>query len=110
MSDNTYDSHGLRLKLLYDLLGKNIKFDTLFNNLYDYWTVCYHTHRHHTHQQTLRGIVDFKFSTVEKLEMNFRRKWSKDLPNLNIVLEKYKEAPNFLIKWNFWKNTIMKSV
>ena len=53
MSDNTYDSHGLRLKLLYDLLGKNIKFDTLFNNLYDYWTVCYHTHRHHTHQLEL---------------------------------------------------------
>ena len=110
MSDNTYDSHGLRLKLLYDLLGKNIKFDTLFNNLYDYWTVCYHTHRHHTHQQILRGIVDFKFSTVVKLEMNFRRKWSKDLTNLNIILEKYKEALNFLIKWNFWKSTIMKSI
>ena len=110
MSDNNYDSHGLRLKLLYDLLGKNIKFDTLFNNLNDYWTVCHHIHRHHTHQQILRGIADFKFSTVVRLEMNFRRKGSKDLTNLNIVLEKYKEALNFLIKWNFLKNSIMKII
>ena len=80
MSDNTYGSYGLHLELLHDHLGKIIKFDTLFNNLYDSWTVY-----HHPSQQILRGILDFKFSTVVKLEMNLRRKWSKDLPNLNIV-------------------------
>ena len=82
MSDNTYSSYGLRLELLHNPLGKKIKFDTLFKNVYDYWTVY-----HHPHQQIFRGILYFKFSTVVRLEMNFRRKWSKDLPNLNIALE-----------------------
>ena len=29
------------------------------------------------------------------LEINLRRKWTKDLPNLNIVLEKYTEGDEF---------------
>ena len=29
------------------------------------------------------------------LENNIRKKWSKDLPHVNIVLEKYKDADEF---------------
>ena len=29
------------------------------------------------------------------LEINLRRKWTKDLPNLNIVLEKYTDEDEF---------------
>ena len=54
MSNNTYGSYGLREERLNDPLGKKIKFDTLFNNLYDYWTLY-----HHPNQQILRNIVDF---------------------------------------------------
>ena len=65
MSNNTYASYGLREERLNDPLGKKIKFDTLFNNLYDYWTLY-----HHPHQQILRNIVDFQFSLMAKLKIN----------------------------------------
>ena len=90
MSNNTYASYGLREERLNDPLGKKIKFDTLFNNLYDYWTLY-----HHPHQQILRNIVDFQFSSMAKLKINIHRKWHKNLPNLNIVSEKYEEADDF---------------
>ena len=44
MSDNTYGSHNLRLVRLNDPCGKHINLDTLFLNLYDYWTEFHHLH------------------------------------------------------------------
>ena len=90
MSDNTYGLYGLHLAILNDPLGKKIKFDTLFNHLYDYSTLY-----HHPHQQILQNVVAFKCSLLVILEINLRRKWTKDLPNLNIVLEKYTEGDEF---------------
>ena len=90
MSDNTYGSYGLHLAILNDPLGKKIKFDTLFHHLYNYWTLY-----HHPHQQILQNVVAFKCSLLVILEINLRRKWTKDLPNLNIVLEKYTEGDEF---------------
>ena len=90
MSNNTYGSYGLCEERLNDPLDKKIKFDTLFNNLYDYWTLS-----HHPHQQILRNILEFQFSSIAKLKINIRRKWCKNLLNLNIVLEKYEEADDF---------------
>ena len=44
MSDNTYSSHNLRLVQLNDPRRKHISLDTLFLNLYDYWTEFHHPH------------------------------------------------------------------
>ena len=96
MSNNTYGSYGLREERLNDSLGKKIKFDTLFNNLYDYWTLY-----HHPDQQILRNIVDFQFSLMAKPKINICRKWRKNLPNLNIVLEKYEEADDYFNPMQF---------
>ena len=90
MSSNTYGSYGLREERLNDTLGIKIKFDNLFINLYDNWTLY-----HHPHQQILTRILDFDCSNVTTLENNIRKKWSKDLPHVNIVLEKYKDADEF---------------
>ena len=68
----------------------NINIFTLSNHLHDYWKLY-----HHPHQQILRNVVAFKCSLLVILEINLRRKWTKDLPNLNIVLEKYTEGDEF---------------
>ena len=73
-----------------DPLGIKIKLDNLFINLHDYWTLY-----HHLHQQIYRGILDFDCSNVATLDNNIRKKLSKDLPHVNIVLEKYKDADEF---------------
>ena len=96
MSNNIYGSYGLCEERLNDPLGKKMKFDTLFNNLFDYWTLY-----HHPNQQILRNIVDFQFSSISKLKINIRRKWRKNLPNLNIVLENYEEAADFFNPMQF---------
>ena len=69
MSNNTYGSYGLREECLNDPLSKKIKFDTLFNNLYHYWTLY-----HHPHQQIFRNIVDFQYSSMAKLKINICKK------------------------------------
>ena len=73
-----------------DPLGIKIKFDNLFINLHDYWMLY-----HHLHRQILRGILDLDCSNVTTLENNIRKKLSKDLRHVNIVLEKYKDADEF---------------
>ena len=96
MSSNTYGSYGLREERLNDPFGIKIKFENLFINLYDYWTLY-----HHPHQQILRGILDFDCSNVTTLENNIRKKWSKDLLHVNIVLERYKDADEFFNPMQF---------
>ena len=44
MSDNTYGSHKLQFVQLNDPRRKHINSDTLFLNLYDYWTEYHHPH------------------------------------------------------------------
>ena len=90
MSNNTYGSYGLREERLNYTLGIKIKFDNLFINLYNYWVLS-----HHLHQQILWRILDFDCSNVTTLENNIRKKWSKDLPHVNIVLEKFEDADEF---------------
>ena len=69
--------------------GKLIKTDTFFDDLYDFWT-SYHDPC---------KIIPFSWycPKIRKLENNIRRKWkSKDLPNVNIILQKYGEKDDFL--------------
>lgn len=82
MSDNTYGSLGLLIKRLNGRFGKHVKSDSLFLNSYDYWAEFHNPSKRflwwHTH-------------LMWKLEMNIRQKWSKSLPNVNIVFEKYRQ-------------------
>ena len=38
MSDKTYGSSNLRFESISNISGRTIKTDTLFCNIYDYWT------------------------------------------------------------------------
>ena len=86
LSNNTYGSLGLRIASLNDCFGKSIKTDTLFINLYDYWT--------NFHDKNKKSYF-WHSHLMWKLEMCIRKKWSKDLPNMNIVFDKYKKGDSF---------------
>ena len=86
MSNNTYGSLGLRIASLNDCFGKSVKTDTLFINLYDYWT--------NFHDENKKYHI-WHSHLIWKLEMYIRKKWWKHLPNVNIVFNKYKEGDLF---------------
>ena len=86
MSNNSYGSLGLPIASLNKCFGKSVETDTFLINLYDYWTNFYDENQ--------------KFSFLHsylmwKLEMHIRNKWSKELPNVNIVFDKYKKVDSF---------------
>ena len=86
MSNNTYGSLGLRIASLIDCFGKSVKTDTLSINLYDYWA--------NFHDGNKKFYI-WHSHLMQKLEMYIRKKWSKDLPNVNIVFDKYNEGDSF---------------
>ena len=94
MSNNTYGSLGLRIATLNDRFGKSVKTDTLFINLCDYWTNFHDKNKNfyfwHSHLMWI-------------LEMYIQKKWSKDLPNVNIVFDKYKEGA-------FWMSFTLRNI
>ena len=84
MSSNSYGSLGLPIASLNDCFGKSVETDTFFLNLHDYWTNFYNKKFSFLHSYLMW-----------KLEMYIRNKWSKELPNVNIVFDKYKEGDSF---------------
>ena len=79
---STNGSANLRIKKIGNKFGKHIRTDTLFTNLYNYWTeFC----------NLQKKILFWHSHIMWKLEMNIRRKWSPELPKVNIILKKYKE-------------------
>ena len=72
-----------------DKEGKLIKSDTLFLNLYDFWT-CFHA--------TYKTLFIWYHPKTHLLEMALRKKWevTKDLPLVNIILKKIKENDKYL--------------
>ena len=94
MSNNTYGSLGLRIATLNHCFGKSVKTDTLFINLYDYWT--------NFHNEN-KKFYFWHSHLMWKLEMYIRKKWSKDLPKVNIVFNKYKEG-------DFWMNFTLRNI
>ena len=87
MSKETYGSANLRIESIEDKVGRKVKKDTLFYNLYDYWT------SYHNPNRKFFWWYDQK---LWRLEMCIRRKWNrKTLPLVNIIIKKYKEKDEF---------------
>ena len=63
---STYSSANLRIRKIGNKFGKHIRLDTLFINLYDYWT------EFHNPQKYLLFWLSY---IMWKLKMNIRRKW-----------------------------------
>ena len=70
MSDNTYGFANLRIRRIGNKFGKHILTDTLFINLYDYWTEFHNPQKRHLFWHSY---------IMWELELNIRRKWLKDL-------------------------------
>ena len=100
MLDNTYNSYGLRCTRLTDINGKHIKEDTLFLNIYDYWT--------HFHNPN-KIYFWWNNELLSKLERNIRRKWKKHLPTPEILFEKIKADDVQFNPTNFLNITIVKN-
>ena len=89
----TYGSAGLRVMFMDDEKGKLLKTDTLFENLYDFWT---------SYHDPCSIIFSWYCPKIRKLQNNIRRKWkSKDLSNVNIILKKYVEKDDFFNSMRF---------
>ena len=80
----TYGSDNLRVTCLHDEKGKKIKGESLFFNLYDYWTLI-----HAAHKNLFRWYHP-KIAILEK-QLRKKLKSSKDLPLANVFLRKFKE-------------------
>ena len=79
---SAYGPANLRIKRIGNKFGKHIRTDTLFTNLYDYWT---------EFRNPQNKFLFWHSHIMWKLEMDIKRKWSPELPKVNIVLKKYKE-------------------
>ena len=84
----TYGSAEIRAIFMNDEEGKLIKSDSLFENLYDFWS-CFH--------MSYKTLFIWYHPKMAQLEKAIRRKWvtTKDLPLVNIVLKKFKEKDNY---------------
>ena len=67
--------------------GDRIKTDTLFENLYDFWT---------SYHDSNKSIFKWYRQKIWKFEMSIRKKWNpKVLLLVNIIFKKYKEKDDF---------------
>ena len=92
MSDNTYGSPNLRFESINDISGKRIKKDASFCNICDYWTTFHDRHK--------RWFWWYS-ETLTKRERNIRKKWVKDLPNVDIILDKIERGDQSVRQINF---------
>ena len=81
---STYGSADLQIEILNNRNGSYIKKDTLFNNLYDFWT--------RFHNPNKRCFWWYPH-VLWKIEINIRKKWSPT--KVNIIFKKYKEKDAF---------------
>ena len=88
MSDRfeTYGSAEIRTIFMNDKEEKLIKSDSLFENLYNFWS-CFH--------MSYKTLFIWYHPKMAQLEKVIRQKWvtTKDL--VNIVLNKFKEKDNY---------------
>ena len=85
----TYSSAVVRTSFLSNERGKLIKSDSLYINLYHYWT-CFHASN---------SIVLFTWyhPKITLLEKNIRKKWKamEDFPFVNIAIKKIREKDEY---------------
>ena len=82
-----YGSAKLRVVFMDYERGDRIKTDTLFENLYDFWT---------SYHDSNKSIFKWYRQKICKFEMSIRKKWNpKVLPLVNIIFKKYKEKDDF---------------
>ena len=74
----TYGSGDLRVECLHDKRGKNIKGESLFLNLYDYWTLLHTELKFHWYHP--------KIAILEK-QIRKKLKDSKELPLANVFVK-----------------------
>ena len=87
MSEETYGSVQLRVESIEDKVGKKVKKDTLFYNLYNYWT---------SYHDPNKRFFWWYNTKLWLLEMCIRKKWNrKTLPLVNIIIKKYIERDEF---------------
>ena len=90
MSDRfeTYGSAEIKRIFINDKEEKLIKSDSLFENLYDFWS-CFH--------MSYKTLYNWYHPKMAQLEKTIRRKWvtTKDLTLVNIFLKKFKEKGNY---------------
>ena len=88
MSDETYGSDGFCTDFLQDERGKLIKGENLFLNIYDF-RVCIHA-------SGFMKVNRWYHPKTAKLRKVLRKKWkkTKDLPIMNVLLRKIREADN----------------
>ena len=83
----TYGSANLRVVFMDDERGKRIKEDTLFENLYGFWT---------SYHDPNKKLFWWYPQKIWKLEMSIRKKWNSTvLPLANIIFKKYREKDKF---------------
>ena len=83
----TYGSAKLRVVFMDYERGDRINTDTLFENLYDFWT---------SYHDSNKSISKWYRQKIRKFEMSIRKKWNpKVLPLVNIIFKKYKEKDDF---------------
>ena len=84
----TYGSAELWISFINDEEGKLIKTDSLFENLYDFWT-CFHA--------KYKSIFIWYHPKMAMLEKTIRKKWekTKDLHLVDVILNKIKEKDEY---------------
>ena len=83
----TYGSANLRVVFMDDERGKRIKEDTLFENLYGFWT---------SYHDPNKKLFWWYQQKIWKLEMSIRKIWNSIvLPLVNIIFKKYREKDEF---------------
>ena len=89
MSDHleTYSSAKLTVLFMDDENGREIKKDTLFENLYDFWTAFHDSNE---------SLFYWYRQKIWMLEMSIRRKWNSQF--------------TFLILKNIWKKSFKKNI
>ena len=86
----TYGSAHLRVACLHDERGKNMKGESLFLNLYDYWTLIHAGFRF--------NWIEPKIAILEK-QIRERLKEIKDLLLVNVFFKMFKDKyPDFVLQ------------